>query len=163
MTGVRLVSVGLQLIAVLLVLEAIQAVSAILSMQNAMHLEGSEYWWVIVPAAIFLYFAAILWFFPIHVAKKLYPQEKAGEVVQFTPEMVFRVGCCLLGLWTFCSAIPSVGRLLAIAIIRANASQFPIPEDIQLHVVFVFVQFVFALFLVFGNHVIYRHTLGRQA
>lgn len=161
MTGVRLVSVGLQLMAFWLILMAIQGASAVISVQDTMHVEGSARWWAVMPAAIFLSFAAILWFFSTLIAKKLYPAERTGADVQFSPEMVLRVGCCLLGLWTFCTALPSAGRLAALAILRAGLSEFPIPQDLQLHVVFLLLQFGFALFLVFGNRTIYSHTLGR--
>ena len=164
MTGVRMVSVFLRLVALWLVLCAFQAVGAMFAIQDIIRDgEPASHWWAVFPAAIFLSIAAIIWVFALPIAKMLYPAEKAAETVRFSAETVVRVGSCLLGLWTFCTAVPATARLIVLAYLRSHIDESALPDDIQLHAVYVLVQLVVAITLVFGNRAIYRRVFGSES
>ena len=161
MTGIRMVSLGLRLVALWFVVLAIQAIGVTFAVQKmtAIDRPGSP-WWASLPVGIFLFFAVVTWFFSATIAKRLYPGEQAGETVQLTEETMLRVGSCLLGLWTFASVLPAMGRLVVEAYLGTHIG-LEIPPESQLHAVYVLVQLVVAIALVFGNRTIYRLTLGR--
>ena len=62
----------------------------------------------IIVTALGFAFVLALWFFPRMVARTLLPKESTSLPVTSPPASWFAVGCALLGLWVFTSAVPAL-------------------------------------------------------
>jgi len=65
---------------------------------------------VVIGTALGVAFVLALWFFPRTVARTILPSESISLPTNAAPASWFAVGCALLGLWVFTSAVPALVR-----------------------------------------------------
>ncbi|HEY1773706.1 MAG TPA: hypothetical protein VGH91_11005 [Gammaproteobacteria bacterium] len=163
MTGVRVVSLVLRVIALWCVLLAVQSGGIVVALQN----QSEEYphpshWIALFPVVVFLIVAVILWIFSLEIARKLYVAEKEGETFHLDAHQALRVGCCLLGLWLLPSVVPSVIRIIAIAYESSRIGASVSFDTMVNQALYVLAELVIAIVLLAKNRPIARALLGRE-
>lgn len=161
MTGVRVVSLALRVVALWCVLLAVQSAGVVIALQNQQ--QGYPYpshWLALVPVVVFLLVAVVLWIFSLEIARKLYPPEQEGETFQLDAHQALRVGCCLLGLWLLPSVVPALIRIIAIAYESSQAGTSVSFVTFENQAFYVLAELVIAIALLAKNRAIARHLLN---
>ena len=104
---------------------------------------------VAIVIALGVAFVLALWFFPRTVARTLLPREGTLAPVNSPPASWFAVGCALLGLWVFTSAVPGLvqdGYLL----VYVQRNNMPLPENWGSGVIYYVVELGVGVWLLLG-------------
>jgi hypothetical protein len=98
--------------------------------------------------------AALLWFFPITIAKKLIPDIKYKEPTKTIKSgEIELVALSILGIWVLTSAIPDVVRWATFVYIVKNSEMgsTKIPPDNIAYIIATIVELVIGFWLLFGS------------
>jgi hypothetical protein len=104
---------------------------------------------LILVTALGFAFVLVLWFFPRTIARGLLPGESTSPPIAFPLASWFAVGCTLLGLWVFTSAVPALvqnGFLL----FYARRNDIPLPQYWGGTVIYYVVELGVGVWLLFG-------------
>ncbi len=105
MTREDIVAVAVRLFAVYLVLLAVRFAAQALVSEGAEPLQRAV--WLFAGAVAPLAAAALLWNFPLTVARKLLPvMRTAATPVSPEGASILEIGCTLLGFWLFAAVVP---------------------------------------------------------
>ncbi|SDS85072.1 hypothetical protein SAMN05216421_2323 [Halopseudomonas xinjiangensis] len=109
-------------------------------------------------AAFTLAIAVVLWRFPLSIARKLLPvTDGGGTKVSTDTTPILEIGCTLLGLWLFASALSDVVQWSLYWLIISNQGYGESVSASQIgSIIASFAELVFALWLVLG----YKGVLG---
>src|SRR5450631_3131562 len=103
----------------------------------------------ILVTALGFAFVLALWFFPRTIARGLLPGESTSPPIPFPPASWFAVGCTLLGLWVFTSAVPGLvqnGFLL----LYAQRNNISLPQNWGGTVIYYVVELGVGVWLLLG-------------
>lgn len=149
MTPQQIVGLGIRLLALLLAFSALRYLGYTASdvFPTDISAQTKVAHWI---AAIYLIAAALLWFVPMWIAHKLLPRTKFENRMELHGLELARVGCSLIGLWLFASALPDVIWFLFQAfLVVGNASLFrTLNTEAKLDVAISVAQIMFAAALV---------------
>ncbi len=106
MTSTQIVGLGVRLFSVWLFVYVVRNVPAMWNF-NVAESDASANVAVAVVAAVVLAIVAVLWFFPLTVARKLLPRTQSEDRLALPLEQVESAGFCLVGLWIVATAVPS--------------------------------------------------------
>lgn len=153
MTAQQFVGLAIRLFAVWLVLTSIAYFTSIPAALASVP-TGSETTASVAMTIGVSYVAAalLLWFFPMFVAHKLLPRTQHNDHLAFPARELARVGCCLLGLWLFAKAVPSMVWLLlrSMIMVEGSSSSFAaLSSDSKLELAVAAFECVFAMLIVF--------------
>lgn len=109
MTNTQIVGIGVRLFAVWLVVYVLRNAPA-LWLFGSREIGPAGIATVITVSALMVVIAAVLWFFPLTVARKLIPESLLSRSADLPREDFQRMGFCLLGLWVLAEAIPLAVR-----------------------------------------------------
>ncbi len=107
MTPQQLLGVALRLLALWLVLSAVRYFFAI-PMALAQYDMEERTVYSYATGIAYIVAALPLWFFPMWLAGKLLPKTRFEHRLNLQPLEAIRVGCALIGLWVFASAVPNL-------------------------------------------------------
>lgn len=149
MTPQQIVGLGIRLLALFLAFGALRylgyTASEAFPTDTSSQLNVAH--WI---AAIYLFAAAVLWFVPMWIAHKLLPRTKFENKLELHGLELARVGCSLIGLWLFASALPNVVWFLFRAfLVVGDESLFrTLNTEAKLDVVISVIQIIFAVALI---------------
>jgi hypothetical protein len=105
-----------------------------------------------IGAILVVAICALLWLFPVFLAKRILPKQSEEEKAKPVFEDWFSVGCSLLGVWAISKAIPALGSYLIINYLgqKMYPGSFNVAPDWPLHVTFNVFQLLFGLWLFLG-------------
>lgn len=117
MTPQQIVSLFVRLFAVWLLVEAIQIVGIEFALSNQ-SLHANE---LFILSGILLLIAALLWVFPLTVARTILPRVEDQSATSISAKETATVACIVLGLWTIVArALPSITRLFWHALVALH-------------------------------------------
>jgi len=158
MTIVRIVAMALRLLALWLVLLAIQLFGVMLYMGSGRSM-ADTHWWTALPSIGVVVGAILLWKFAAGLASKLYPGEPSPEKLDIDAESFLRAGCCLLGLWFLTTALPAIMRFVVMMVQSARYDYDGSTAVIQDQALYVAVQLIAIIVLLTRNRALARLLL----
>lgn len=106
MTSAQIVGLGVRLFAVWLLVSVVRHVPHMWQFSESMQSGSSAYALIVVVPVLTFLLAAVLWFFPLTVAKNLIPSSNRTDYVRVPLDQAQSIGFTLLGLWILGSAVP---------------------------------------------------------
>lgn len=149
MTPQQIVGLGLRLLALLLALNALRyfGFTAMDILPTEAETQEAVAQWI---AAIYFIAAALLWLLPMWLAHQLLPRTKFDNKLEVHGHELACVGCSLIGLWLFASALPNTIWYLFRAFIVTGEESFfrMLPPDAKLELLTSGLQVVLAVVLI---------------
>lgn len=95
---------------------------------------------------------ALLWLFPVFVARKILPDTSSPQVLNAAFESWFSLGCSLIGVWVLAKAIPALASYLIVNYFgqKIYPGTFVIEPNWPLMVTFNVLHVAFGLWLFLG-------------
>ena len=153
MSKEQIVGLAVRLFAIYLFLYGVTQVFAFLSVLRTEQFQGgaSPIFYIIAFALIVLLICALLWFFPLFIARRLIPRDSDGVPGVNTGD-IFVLAFIVLGIWILASTIPDAVSLLANLFLSPIYQDMPEEMVVQVRVAGarLIVEFVIAVGLIFG-------------
>lgn len=163
MTPNQIVALGVRLFSVFVLFEAFEYLAHIPAQIANTNLASYSYVSYSF-GALGVTVALLLWFFPLATANCIVPKATAEHRLDLHAFDAARVGCSLIGLWLFASALPAILWFSFRGVTYSVSSQSMIgsldAED-QIRLAYYSVQLVLSFFLVFKSHLFASLALGR--
>jgi hypothetical protein len=151
MTGAQIVGLGVRLFAIWLVVSVVRHAPGMWRFNSSLEGSSSVYVATVVVGVLLVIFAAMLWFFPLTIAKTLIPSSAQTDYVQVPLDQAQSVGFTLLGLWVLAGGIPdSFYWLFMIYQASIPKSMFELRANDYAYVVSTAVEVILGIWLVFG-------------
>jgi hypothetical protein len=148
----QVIAVAVRLFAIWLAVHALRTASALLSGGAATfpraRLDGEGLVLAAIISFLTLAVAALLWFFPLTVAKKLLSAPATPSAPAEAPGTWFATGCTLIGVWMLGSAVPVIVR--DAFYFHSSYSEYGDTEGFKPWFAWRCVEVVIALWLIFG-------------
>jgi len=148
-----IVAIASRLFAVFLVVVALRGLGGVVRFASAPQATGTGITVVAVTALVPLLLAALLWFFPLTVARRLLPVMRSpGPTLDFGGS-VLPVALTVLGFWVLSTAVTDLvywGLLLALAASSSIPVEFP--PDEKAAMVSTVAELGLAAWLLLGSH-----------
>jgi len=165
-----IIAVALRLFALFLVVTAVRHAAGLASLGR---LEESAMTILAAAALMFaltLAFAAVLWYFPLTIARKLLPSLRdAGAALSPQGLRVQEMAIVVLGLWVLASALPDTSYWLSLVLFTSGAGYESfswLPEN-KANIVATAVEIVIGFVLILGarglSNLLYRLRYGNAA
>lgn len=106
MTSAQIIGLGVRLFAIWLLVSVVRHVPHMWQTNQSLADASSVYVAIALVTGLTFLLAAVLWFFPLTVAKTLIPSSSKTDYVQLPLEQAQSVGFTLLGLWVLVNAVP---------------------------------------------------------
>lgn len=172
MTPQQLVGIGFRLVALWLALTSVRYLLAIpMALMKFDLANRTAYSYS--TGIVFIVAALCLWFFPMWLANRLLPRTQFENRLNLQPLEAIRVGCALIGLWLFASALPNLVWFFFRAVVfNTNTSAFDsLDLDTKLDIAVALFEVGFALVLILRagqfaslvDRVVSRSTSGGEA
>lgn len=162
-----IIAVALRLFALFLVVTAIRHAAGLASLGRHEELTTVILSATAVIMVLTLAFAAVLWYFPLTIARKLLPSLRdAGTPLSPAGQQVQEVAIIVLGLWVLASALPDTAYWLSMVMFTSGAGfeAFTwLPEN-KANIVATALEVVIGFILFFGarglSNLLYRIRYG---
>jgi hypothetical protein len=152
MTPQQIVGLILRLVALSLVSQSIGYIFSIPKMLTTANL-GDTASYAYIVGFLYIFGAALLWFFPMWIAHKIVPRTSFENKLNLQPLEAARVGCSLIGLWLFVKVFAVlVWFLFRAAVLNQNESMYrSLDPDSRLNLIINCIELVLALVLIFRS------------
>jgi hypothetical protein len=160
----QIVALGVRLVSIFVAISSLRYLVEMPSSMASTNLENQIYVSYVIGLA-FLVVAAILWFAPLFLARRILPGKPTDEVLPMQAFDAARVGCSLIGLWLTVNVLPTFVWLFFSSVVNSSDQSIfsSLSPENRHKFLFYLAELVFALLLIFKSNHFAQFVIGRKS
>ena len=160
MTPQHFIAVGVRLVAIWLAIRSARFFTSVPVLLDSMDRDDRLLQFLLY-GGLHLLIAAVLWMFPMTVARKILPHVSPAVAMTFSAHDLARVGCALVGLWLLVSKFYIFSWLICTEAIDPSFRITELPSETKVDLAVSLGELILAVFLVVRSD-LFARVIGSE-